>query len=276
MSCAKLSGTIINQNYYREKIMKVLLLLLISFTSFAADFKAVEEKLKTALKSEIRTDAEKERDRNRRPVSTLKFMGLSDDMKVAELIPGGGWYTKLLAPVLKEKGELYLAYGAGRVAEGLLKENKDFSHVKVVAKDAKLYRKEDAKFYSLENADMGLKDLDMVLTFRNYHNFDFDGRKDMNDAAYNALKVGGIYGVVDHTRRHMQRDDSENRRRFDPVLAIKEIQDAGFILIDYSDMHYRPDDELRYEVGRKSVTGNTDRFTIARFHRCALFQAKKT
>ena len=48
----------------------------------------------------------------------------------------------------------------------------------------------------------------------------------------------------------------------DPVLAIKEIQSAGFKLVDYSDLHFRPDDELRYEVGRKSVTGNTDRFTL--------------
>jgi predicted methyltransferase len=242
--------------------MKLVLLLLISSISFAADFEAVEEKLKTAMQSEVRTDDEKERDRNRDPINTLKFMGLRDDMKVAELLPGGGWYTKLLAPVLKDNGELYLAYGAGRVEDGLLKDNKDFSQVKVVAKDAKVYRKEDARFYSLENAELGVKDLDMVLTFRNYHNFADDGRKAMNDEAYKALKMGGIYGVVDHTRRHMQGEDGENRRRFDPVKAIKEIQDAGFILIDYSDLHYRPDDELRYEVGRKSVTGNTDRFTL--------------
>lgn len=242
--------------------MKVLLLLLVSLTAFADDYKAVEDKLKTALKSEVRTDKEKDRDRNRRPVSTMKFMGFRDDMKVVELLPGGGWYTKLLAPVLKEKGELYLAYGAGRVEKALINENEDFKHVKVVASDAKLYRKEGAKFYSLENADLGLKKLDMVLTFRNYHNFDFEGRKGMNDAAWDALKVGGIYGVVDHTRRHMQGDDGENRRRIDPVLAIKEIQDAGFILVDYTDLHYRLDDELRYEVGRKSVSGNTDRFTF--------------
>ena len=242
--------------------MKLLLLLLVSFTSIAADFDAVEKKIKIALKAEIRTDAEKERDRNRDAVSTLKFMGLRDDMKVVELLPGGGWYTKLLAPVLKENGELYLAYGAGRVAKGLLKDNKDFSDVKVLAEDAKVYRKEGARFYSLENAEMEVKDLDMVLTFRNYHNFAEDGRKAMNDQAYNALKVGGIYGVVDHTRRHMQDEDGENRRRFDPVKAIKEIQAAGFILIDYSDLHYRPDDELRYEVGRKTVTGNTDRWTM--------------
>lgn len=247
--------------------MKKLLLAFVgltalSFSVTADDFKATEDKLVTAIKSDIRTEKDTDRDRNRRPVSTLKFMGLRDDMKVVELIPGGGWYTKLLAPVLKEKGELYLAYGTGRVSDKLLKDNKDFEHVSVVAPDAKLYRKDEAKFYSLENADLGLKKMDMVLTFRNYHNFDFEGRKAMNDAAYDSLKMGGIYGVVDHTRRHMQGDDNENRRRIDPVLAIKEIQDAGFILVDYTDLHYKPDDQLLYEVGRKTVTGNTDRFTM--------------
>ena len=247
--------------------MKYLAIALMTMTlmrSYAAtdDFKAVEDKLETAMKADIRSEKESARDRNRRPIPTLKFMGLRDDMKVVELIPGGGWYTKLLAPVLKGKGELNLAYGTGGVERNLLKDNPEFADVTVVAKDSKLYRKDGAKFYSLENADMGLKKMDMVLTFRNYHNFDFEGRKAMNDAAYKALKMGGIYGVVDHTRRHMQADDNENRRRIDPVLAIKEIQDAGFILVDYSTLHYHPDDELRYEVGRKTVTGNTDRFTL--------------
>ena len=67
--------------------------------------------------------------------------------------------------------------------------------------------------------------------------------------------------MVDQTRRHMQKLDNENRRCFDPVLAIKEIQAAGFELEDYSDLHYRLDDELLYEVGHKTVTGNTDRST---------------
>ena len=46
------------------------------------------------------------------------------------------------------------------------------------------------------------------------------------------------------------------------MLAIREIQAAGFEFVDYSDLHYRPDDELRFEVGRKTVTGNTDRWTL--------------
>ena len=243
--------------------MKYLLLLLISFSVIAEDnFKVVEEKLKSALNSDIRTDQEKQRDSNRNAIGTLKFLGLSDDMKVIELLPGGGWYTKLLAPVLKENGELSVAYGASRVKKNLIDSNDDFKQVKVLASDAEIYREEGARFYSIKNPDLGTKKVDMVLTFRNYHNFAENGRKAMNEAAWNALKVGGIYGVVDHTRRHMQSDNDENRRRIDPVLAIKEIQQAGFELVDYSTLHYRPDDQLLYEVGRKTVTGNTDRFTL--------------
>jgi len=60
----------------------------------------------------------------------------------------------------------------------------------------------------------------------------------------------------------MQPTEHELRRRIDPVLVIKEVEAAGFEFVDYSDLHFRPDDELRYEVGRKTVTGNTDRFTL--------------
>jgi predicted methyltransferase len=55
---------------------------------------------------------------------------------------------------------------------------------------------------------------------------------------------------------------NENRRRADVVQIIKEVLAAGFEFVDYSDIHFRPDDELRFEVGRKTVTGNTDRFTL--------------
>ncbi len=84
----------------------------------------------------------------------------------------------------------------------------------------------------------------------------------MNAAVFAALRSGGLYGVIDHTLRHLEPMTSENRRRVDVVQVIKEAQAAGFKLVDYSDLHYRPDDELRYEVGRATVTGNTDRFTL--------------
>ncbi len=237
-------------------------LLMLSFgMAFADDFDAVEAKLKTAMGADIRTDAEKDRDRNRRPIATLKFFGLRDDMKIVELVPGGGWYTKLLAPVVQDNGEFYAALGTGRISESLITEE-GFADVQIIATDAKLYRKEGARLYTLETTGLGVTGMDMVLTFRNYHNFEDEGRAAMNKAAYDALKSGGVYAVVDHTRRHMEDDNSENRRRIDPVSAIHEIEAAGFEFVDFSDLHFKPDDELRYEVGRKTVTGNTDRWTL--------------
>ncbi len=227
----------------------------------AGEFDAVKTKLEAAMAAEVRTEAETARDRNRLPVETLEFFGLRDDMTVVELIPGGGWYTKLLAPVLAEDGKLYLAYGTGRVKQGLLIQP-GFEKVSILGEGAGMGRAEGAKFYHANNTDLNVKKVDMVLTFRNYHNFDDASRANINASAFKALKRGGTYGLVDHTRRHMQQLDPENRRRFDPVLAIKEIEAAGFEFVNFSDLHYRGDDELRYEVGRKTVTGNTDRWTL--------------
>lgn len=244
---------------FREKLFVVLLLL--SVNAVADDFDAVKAKLETAMAADIRTEEEVARDANRLPVETLDFFGLRDDMKVVELIPGGGWYTKLLAPVLAEHGDFTVALGSGRVEEALLGKP-GFDKVKVTAKDAEFSRPEGSRFYELKMTGLGVKKADMILTFRNYHNFDAAGRNAMNEAVFAALKRGGTYGVVDHTARHMEPPSGENRRRMDPVLAIKEIHAAGFELVDFSDLHYRPDDELRYEVGRKTVTGNTDRWTL--------------
>ena len=225
------------------------------------DGAALSAKLETAMGASARPAADSERDRNRRPVETLEFFGLRDDMRVVELLPGGGWYTRLLAPVLAENGEFYIAYGTNRARE-MLADQPGFDNMKVTAEDARIARAEGARFYTVTNTDLGVEDVDMVLTFRNYHNFDAQSRAALNASVFKALKPGGIYGVVDHTRRHMQPDDPENRRRMDPVLAIMEIQAAGFELVAFSDLHYRPDDELRFEVGRKTVTGNTDRWTL--------------
>ena len=110
----------------------------------------------------------------------------------------------------------------------------------------------------MEDFEFDVSDLDMVLTFRNLHNFGPQARNMMNQAVFKSLKSGGLYGVVDHTSRHMEPSDTENRRRIDPVLVIKEMLDLGFEFVDYSDLHFRADDELEYEVGRRSVSGNTD------------------
>lgn len=221
----------------------------------------IDTKVEAALAAESRPAADGERDRNRRPLETLNFFGLKDNMRVLELIPGGGWYTRVLAPVLAENGKLYVAIGTRRVKEGLLNES-GFEQVELLETNENIRRPEGSRFYLIDDFDFGVSGLDMVVTFRNLHNFDADSRAKVNQQVFKALKRGGLYGVVDHTMRHMEPPDGENRRRIDPVLVIKEMLDTGFEFVDYSDLHFRADDELEYEVGRRSVSGNTDRFTM--------------
>ncbi|MCP5090481.1 MAG: class I SAM-dependent methyltransferase [Gammaproteobacteria bacterium] len=228
-------------------------------TSIAAN--EIDAKVEDALAAEARPQADRDRDRNRKPLETLNFFGLKDNMRVLELIPGGGWYTRVLAPVLAENGELYVALGTRRVKEVLLNEP-GFEQVELLETTDNLRRPEGSRFYQLDDFELGVSGLDMVVTFRNLHNFDPESRARVNSQVFKALKSGGLYGVVDHTMRHMEPADYENRRRIDPVLVIKELVDLGFEFVDYSDLHFRADDELEYEVGRRSVTGNTDRFTM--------------
>jgi len=217
--------------------------------------------LKAAMASDLRSDEERARDANRKPIETLAFFGLEQDMRVLELLPGGGWYTKLLAPVLADSGKLYVAIGTQGVEQLIAAGS--LQGVEVVPLGGKGFvRAPGARGADLPGLTIPVKDIDLALTFRNMHNFSESGRRSVNEAVFKSLKKGGRYGVVDHTRRHMQPDDPENVRRMDPVLMIKEIEAVGFEFVDFSDLHYRYDDELRYEVGRRSVTGNTDRFTL--------------
>jgi len=227
----------------------------------AAQAGDIDAKVESALAAPSRPQADVERDANRRPLETLKFFGLQDDMRVLELVPGGGWYTRVLAPVLAQNGKLYVAIGAGRVAGTVLTEP-GFENVEVLDTSDNLRRPEGSRYYVLDDFEFGVRDIDMALTFRNMHNFDAESRQRLNLQVFAALKNGGLYGVVDHTKRHMEPENPENRRRIDPVLVIKELLDIGFEFVGYSDLHYRADDELRYEVGRHTVTGNTDRFTL--------------
>lgn len=242
--------------------MKVLLTIvsLILFGVAYAD-NEIDAKVEAALADESRPAEDRVRDRNRRPLETLKFFGLKDNMRVLELLPGGGWYTRVLAPVLADNGKLYVAIGTRSVSENVL-VLPGFEQVEVLATSDNLHRPEGSRYYVMDDFEFGVSNLDMVVTFRNIHNFDADAREILNRQVFAALRSGGLYGVVDHTARHMEPANHENRRRIDPVVVIKELIDMGFEFVDYSDLHYRADDELVYEVGRRSVTGNTDRFTL--------------
>lgn len=242
--------------------MKALLAIVsLSLFGIAQADNGIDAKVEAALADEARPAEDIARDENRKPLETLNFFGLTGDMDVVELLPGGGWYTRVLAPVLAENGKLYVALRTDTVSEKVL-STRGFENVEVLQTTDNTHRPEGSRYYTVDEFELGVSDIDMVVTFRNMHNFDAASREKINSQVFDALKSGGLYGVVDHTARHMEPPSHENRRRVDPVIIIKELLDLGFEFVDHSDLHYRADDELEYEVGRRSVSGNTDRFTL--------------
>ena len=145
--------------------MKILLaLLLVSLTGIVQASNAIDEKVTAALAAESRPEADRERDRNRRPLDTLNFFGLTDDMRVLELMPGGGWYTRVLAPVLADNGKLYVAIGAGRVDERLLSEP-GFEQVELLTTSDNLRRSPDRPVYLVDDFEFGVSNIDIAVTF---------------------------------------------------------------------------------------------------------------
>lgn len=242
-----------------RQIQKSLILLFT--TSFCLSGLAIADaSMEAALNSDIRSADEKARDASRKPAETLAFFEVSPDSKVLELMPGGGWYTKILANYLKDSGALYVAIGATPERLKLI-ENK-LDQVKIIGKNIKLNSPETSRFYDASEDGFEESEFDVALTFRNMHNLSLAGRKALNMSIFDALKPGGIYGVIDHTRRHMEADSDERWRRVDPVQMILELESVGFEFDDYSALHSRPADTLIYDSTHESINRDSDRFTL--------------
>jgi predicted methyltransferase len=233
----------------------------LSTTLFAQD---IQQHVQRAMASDIRTTEEKARDQYRKPAEVLAFFGLEEDLRVIEIWPFGGWYTKILGPVLRDNGMLYTTQPDLGFYSDALEPTLELPGMdRVVKLDYNSRtRTSDRDMWIGPGGYWRVEPVDMVLTFQNYHNMNYDDRMALNETIYNALKPGGTYGVVDHTRRHNEPGARFNGRRVDPVLAIKEIQDSGFLLEDYSNLLYMPDDQLTLEVGQPEVSGKSDRFVL--------------
>ena len=223
--------------------------------SLAADPAATRAKIEMALQGDIRSEAEVARDANRKPGEVLEFFGLEDDMKVLEISPATGYWSKFVGPTLcANGGELVVSVGVSADYRSEVMSLPGLGCASAI--------NDDISLRNLPEFDFSEDDFDMVLTFWNLHNPSVEGRANLNKAVFDSLKSGGIYGVVDHTRRHMQPTSRPVGRRLDPVLVIKELLDTGFEFVDYSDMHFHPEEDLSQEVGTPGVRGATDRFTL--------------
>jgi predicted methyltransferase len=213
--------------------------------------------LDAAISGEHRSAANKARDRYRHPKDTLEFFGLRPDMTVVEIWPGGGWYTDILAPVLRERGKLYAAlYGESPPFPYQTREMESF-RAKLLSAPT-VYDRVTITALAFPNeltiAPPGSADL--VVTFRNIHNFVQEGYGPPNapelgfKAFFDALKPGGVLGVVDHRWPDSATEDPRSRNGYiseQRVIAFAEA--AGFELAGRSDINGNPLDTHDHPEG---------------------------
>ncbi|NOU51592.1 class I SAM-dependent methyltransferase [Pseudoalteromonas sp. JBTF-M23] len=219
-------------------------------TSTAAEH---SEALVSAAQNAARSEANRARDQYRNPVATLDFFGLQDGMTVVEIAPGGGWYSEILAPALKGNGTLYAAHFPAE-SEGYYKRSLDGFKDKV-ANDARFSEVKITEFSPVTHLDIApASSADMVLTFRNVHNWYMRGEHQGVLSAFKAfnkaLKPGGILGVVEH-RLPENRDDAEQKRSgyMKQSYVIEVAKQAGFELVAQSDINANPKDTADHPKG---------------------------
>lgn len=221
-----------------------LALLLMMFALLPQFAWAQDAALKNAVDSSSRPADERARDQYRHPIETLTFFGIKPDMTVVEIWPGGGWYTDILSPYLKDNGKLYAAISKGENAAEYKKKLADdparFGKVIVTQLDPP----DQMKIAPPDSADM-------VVTFRNVHNWMRGGNGEaVFKAIYAALKPGGTLGVVEHRGDPSKPQDpkaSSGYVREDYVITMAE--QAGFILAGKSDINANPKDTKDYAKG---------------------------
>ncbi len=215
---------------------------------------APSEALRAALDNPARKPEERARDAHRHPAETLSFFGLRDDMNVIELDAGGGWYTAILAPYLRDKGALAVTspdpraspeeggdYGK-RLAERLASDPAAFGKVRVVIEPTK--------------GDFSLGpdgSADAVLCFRNLHNLIAAGQAAPALArVHKVLKPGGVVGVEAHRAAPTASTDPKviGKTGYVPEAEIVRIVEAaGFRLAGRSEVNANPKDTKDHPEG---------------------------
>ncbi|MBB6543755.1 class I SAM-dependent methyltransferase [Thalassotalea piscium] len=206
--------------------------------------------LDNAISSNHRSAANKARDEFRHPKQTLEFFGFQPDMTVVELTPGGGWYTEILAPALKGSGNLYGAHYPD-TGEDNYYSNSRKSLVKMLASNPIYSEVVLTDFVPKKESELAPKGTaDLVLTFRNLHNWGEEGMQQMFKDAYTALKSGGVLGVVEHRMPASQSWKENMKSGYVPeALVIDYAKAAGFKLAASSDINANPKDTADHPRG---------------------------
>jgi predicted methyltransferase len=217
------------------------------------------DQLRLAIEGVQRKPENKARDPHRHPAETLTFFGLGPDQNVVELWPGGGWYTEILAPVLREQGKLTAVVPTGKY----LPPYKEF-----LASQPGLYDRvvmqeitpPDSISFGPDNS------ADLVVTFRNVHGWTGGNYAPQVFAAiFKVLKPGGTLGVEEHRAKPGATPEQYKDTGYLPEqLVIDLATAAGLVLDEKSEINANPRDTKDYPKGVWTLPpslqlGDTDR-----------------
>ncbi len=219
---------------------------IVSTTPEPAD---AEGRIRWALAGQHRTEKERARDKYRHPAETLAFFGLKPEMNIVELWPGGGWYTELLAPLVRDRGKLTVTFIPPKnpSSEGASKYQAKLQGAPAIYSQVELKEINPPSYLSLGPDGTA----DAVVTFRNIHNWMEAGYADkVFAAAFRVLKHGGILGVEEH--RAAPGTDAKKSAETGYVTEEAVIQfakAAGFVLDGKSEINANPKDTKDYPKG---------------------------
>ncbi len=209
---------------------------------------STDMRLRDALAGEHRSEEKKARDAYRNPYETLTFFGLKEDMTVLEINATGGYYTEIIAPVVANTGQYVSSMwdrstGGGSATayeslEDLIETNRN------IFGDAKIAGITGENLVPIEPGTA-----DLVLTFRNIHNWMLSGSIDrMLKMMYDSAKPGGHLGIVEHRGNPMVRQDPKAETGYvNEGYTIKIAEEAGWQLVASSDINNNPMDDKDYE-----------------------------
>lgn len=208
--------------------------------------------LASAIAGAHRSDENKARDAARHPQETLEFFGIQRNMTVVELWPGGGWYTEILGPYLRDEGKLIvtnMAHDHERYGERAKAFEDKIKAAPELYGDVAFAVAPTAPTDAFELAPEGT--VDVVITFRNSHGWHNSGMTDLiYGAAFKALKPGGIFGIVQHRANEGVDVDAMSKQGYLPEsVVIAAAQKAGFELVEKSEINANPKDTKDHAGG---------------------------